>query len=160
MNGHAPAIDSPACPCWWVIKGRQQGVLPPLTIIRERGIFLDRERIQRAYTPTISSLSTASANCLRDVHNSRRQSTYDGFHQQGLFIIQSTAHIHTFISLRSAMNHNTRILTTKADARYHGFGMQSIRLLCERYGGTLSIHTDDNIFNVNILLPAGNALKA
>ena len=51
MNGHAPTVDSPACPCWWVIKGRQQGVLPPLTIIRERGIFLDRERIQRAWTP-------------------------------------------------------------------------------------------------------------
>lgn len=51
MNGHAPSVDSPTCPCWWVIKGRQQGVLPPLTIIRERGIFLDRERIQRAWTP-------------------------------------------------------------------------------------------------------------
>lgn len=23
----APAVDSPVCPCWWVIKGRQQGVL-------------------------------------------------------------------------------------------------------------------------------------
>lgn len=45
----APAVDSPACPCWWVVKGRQQGVLPPLTIIRERGIFHDRERIQRTY---------------------------------------------------------------------------------------------------------------
>ena len=32
MNGYAPAVDSPACPCWWAIKGRQQGVLPPLTI--------------------------------------------------------------------------------------------------------------------------------
>ena len=36
----------------------------------------------------------ASANCLHGIHNSRRQSTYDGFHQQGLLIIQSTAHIH------------------------------------------------------------------
>lgn len=44
-------------------------------------------------------------------------------------------------------------VTTKEDSRYHGFGMQSIRLLCERYGGTLSVHTDSNIFNVNILLP-------
>ena len=50
MNGHAPAVDSPACPCWWVIKGRQQGVLPPLTIIRERGIFHDRTRkVSRTY---------------------------------------------------------------------------------------------------------------
>lgn len=44
-------------------------------------------------------------------------------------------------------------VTTKADKQYHGFGMQSIRLLAERYGGTLSIQVDGNIFNVNILLP-------
>ena len=30
MNRHAPTVDSLACPCWWVIKGRQQGVLPPI----------------------------------------------------------------------------------------------------------------------------------
>ncbi len=30
----APAVDSPACPCWWVIKGRQPKMLPPFTIIK------------------------------------------------------------------------------------------------------------------------------
>jgi len=29
------AVDSPARLCWQAIKGRQQGVLPPRTIIRE-----------------------------------------------------------------------------------------------------------------------------
>ena len=28
-----PTVDSPDCPCWWVIKGRQQKVLPPFPII-------------------------------------------------------------------------------------------------------------------------------
>ena len=37
----APAVDSSDCPCWWVIKGRQQKVLPPFHIIEERGIFHD-----------------------------------------------------------------------------------------------------------------------
>ena len=37
----APAVDSSDCPCWWVIKGRQQKVLPPFPIIEERGIFHD-----------------------------------------------------------------------------------------------------------------------
>ena len=37
----APTVDSPVCPCWWVIKGRQQKVLPPFPIIEERGIFHD-----------------------------------------------------------------------------------------------------------------------
>ena len=34
-------VDSPDSPCWWVIKGRQQKVLPPFPIIEERGIFHD-----------------------------------------------------------------------------------------------------------------------
>ena len=41
MNGLCPPYDSPVCPCWWVIKGRQQKVLPPFPIIEERGIFHD-----------------------------------------------------------------------------------------------------------------------
>ena len=45
----APAVDSPARFRWWVIKGRQPKVLPPLTIIKERGKSHDRERVQRAY---------------------------------------------------------------------------------------------------------------
>ena len=34
---NAPTVDSPACPCWWVIKGRQPKVLPPFPIIEKRG---------------------------------------------------------------------------------------------------------------------------
>ena len=45
--------------------------------------------LRALFTPVIISRSIVSANCLRDVHNSRRQATYDGFHQQGLLIIQN-----------------------------------------------------------------------
>ena len=40
---------------------------------------------------------------------------------------------------------------TKKDKKYHGYGMQSIKMICEKYDGTLSINTKDNIFSVNIL---------
>jgi len=36
VNGLSPTVDSPVCPCWWIIKGRQQKVLPPFPIIKER----------------------------------------------------------------------------------------------------------------------------
>lgn len=42
-------------------------------------------------------------------------------------------------------------ITTKKDKNYHGYGMQSIKMICEKYNGTLSINTNDNIFSVNIL---------
>lgn len=42
-------------------------------------------------------------------------------------------------------------ITTKKDKNYHGYGTQSIKMICEKYNGTLSINTNDNIFSVNIL---------
>ena len=44
-------------------------------------------------------------------------------------------------------------LTTKSDKRYHGFGMKSIKMLAEKYGGYVSVKAEDGVFNLNILLP-------
>ena len=43
--------------------------------------------------------------------------------------------------------------TTKDDRRYHGFGMRSIRMIVEQYGGTLNMHTDDRNFVLNVVIP-------
>ena len=44
-------------------------------------------------------------------------------------------------------------VTTKPDKNYHGYGMKSVGYICSRYGGDLSIKTDNNVFNINILFP-------
>lgn len=44
-------------------------------------------------------------------------------------------------------------LTTKADKRFHGFGMQSIKMLTEKYGGDLQIQAKGGIFRLSIMLP-------
>ncbi len=43
--------------------------------------------------------------------------------------------------------------TTKADRTEHGFGMKSVLATCEKYGGEMSIRTDKNVFNLNIIFP-------
>lgn len=43
--------------------------------------------------------------------------------------------------------------TTKGDTRYHGFGMRSMRMIVERYHGTMSVKAEDGVFAVNIILP-------
>lgn len=43
--------------------------------------------------------------------------------------------------------------TSKKDKRYHGFGMKSIRMITEKYGGYLSAKADKGVFSLNILLP-------
>lgn len=44
-------------------------------------------------------------------------------------------------------------LTTKEDSNYHGFGMKSIRMLSEKYGGFFSYKVQNGIFAIDILFP-------
>lgn len=45
--------------------------------------------------------------------------------------------------------------TTKGDHRYHGYGIKSIISTSERYGGHVTIKTDDHWFVLRILIPLG-----
>lgn len=48
-------------------------------------------------------------------------------------------------------------VTTKSDKDYHGYGMRSMRYLVKKYGGDLSITTEDMLFQLNIMIPIPNA---
>lgn len=41
--------------------------------------------------------------------------------------------------------------TTKKDKRFHGYGLKSVRYVCDKYDGDLSIHADHNVFTINIM---------
>lgn len=43
--------------------------------------------------------------------------------------------------------------TTKHDRKYHGFGMLSMRHITEKYHGSMSVHTEGNLFCLDILIP-------
>ena len=46
--------------------------------------------------------------------------------------------------------------TTKTDEPgYHGYGVKSIRHIAEKYGGSLNIDTEGNIFRLLVILPSG-----
>ena len=47
-------------------------------------------------------------------------------------------------------------VTTKKDSDYHGYGMKSIKMIVEKYGGDMSLKTDKNVFNLNIIFPLAN----
>ena len=44
-------------------------------------------------------------------------------------------------------------LTTNADEENHGFGMPSIRLICEKYGGAVNTRAEKGTFYLNIMIP-------
>ncbi|EFB74978.1 ATP-binding protein [Subdoligranulum variabile] len=43
--------------------------------------------------------------------------------------------------------------TTKENKSYHGFGLRSIQLTAEKYGGEMSVHAKDHLFCVDVILP-------
>lgn len=43
--------------------------------------------------------------------------------------------------------------TSKADKTAHGFGVRSMREICERYGGTVRFGCEGGVFHVNMLIP-------
>lgn len=50
-------------------------------------------------------------------------------------------------------------VTTKKETRYHGYGIKSIQMTVEKYGGKLSISAEDQIFNLNILFPVSDVVS-
>ena len=44
-------------------------------------------------------------------------------------------------------------VTTKQDKYVHGFGVKSIRFVAEKYGGTVTLSQEDDVFSVNISIP-------
>ena len=44
-------------------------------------------------------------------------------------------------------------VSDRAESGYHGFGTKSIRFIVEQYGGNVVMGQEDDMFNVNIILP-------
>lgn len=45
--------------------------------------------------------------------------------------------------------------TTKKDENYHGYGIKSIQMIAKKYGGTMQITTEDQLFSLDIMIPCG-----
>ena len=51
-------------------------------------------------------------------------------------------------------------VTDKQDTDFHGFGMRSMRYICEKYSGALTTGWEDGIFSVDMLFPLGEDAPA
>ena len=48
-------------------------------------------------------------------------------------------------------------VTAKSDKIYHGFGLKSVKYICERYGGDFTISTEDKMFEISLLFSPDDA---
>ena len=69
--------------------------------------------------------------------------------ERGLLSIHSHNYYQGSISLEQGLP-----LTTNEDKTIHGFGVKSMTMIVEKYGGTISFQPEDGVFNLNMLFPA------
>lgn len=69
--------------------------------------------------------------------------------QGDLLIIQEDNYFDGTLTFRDGLP-----VTTKEDKNYHGFGMRSIRMIVQKYDGTLTTSVDGDVFHLNILFGA------
>lgn len=50
-------------------------------------------------------------------------------------------------------------VSSKKDSRYHGFGLKSVKMICEKYHGTLQIKTERETFAISILFILDNQTR-
>ena len=68
--------------------------------------------------------------------------------QRGMFILNS---VNNTLAIQSTKN--GRFLTSKADKAMHGFGLDNMRFVVDKYGGTMEIQTENNKFDLLVTLP-------
>ncbi len=111
----------------------------------------DGEQLGMMDTMDIYSLfGNAIDNAIEGIRDADEKNRVIGLRvgRRGSFL---TIHIENYLS------HPLRIVdglpVTSKDTDYHGFGVLSIRHVVNKYGGTMSIRTDQNLFRLDILIP-------
>lgn len=73
----------------------------------------------------------------------------------GMTVIHSENFYYGDIEMRDGLPVTSKLRADgTADTTNHGFGMQSMRLLAQRYGGSMTCKAQDGIFTLDLLLPA------
>ena len=68
--------------------------------------------------------------------------------QRGMFILNS---VNSTPPVQGTKN--GRFLTSKSDKSMHGFGLENMRFIADKYCGTMEIQTENNKFDLLVTLP-------
>ncbi|MCR5491159.1 MAG: GHKL domain-containing protein [Bacilli bacterium] len=133
-------------------------------VLREKWGYCKKHRIRMSYTGDPNAFSTVSSvdlftligNILDNAieasmklqDKSRRIISASIYHQKGI----STFRCDNFYEGEIKME-DGRFITQKGDDLNHGLGIQSIKRITKKYGGTTDIQTQNGIFVIKVAIP-------
>ena len=79
----------------------------------------------------------------------KRLITLSMYLKNQLLMIQCENYTETSLSLKP----DQLPTTTKQNAGYHGYGLKSIQQAARKYGGSMTLHAEDNWFTLQVLIP-------
>lgn len=145
-------------------SGIHTGNEPLDLILSEKGLICNRENISLACIADGEALSfmlpadiyalmgNALDNAIEatsEVHDNGHRSISVNIRRSGDMAI---VHVENYFKGERAFKDGLP-QTNKPDTYNHGFGVKSMRLITERYGGTLHAHTQGEVFHLNISMP-------
>lgn len=62
-------------------------------------------------------------------------------------------HVENYYNAAEELTFEDGLPKSGKDKNYHGFGMRSIKMICEKYGGSVCVTAEDGIFNLDMIIP-------
>lgn len=135
------------------------------TIITEKSLYCEKHNIKLTYLADVSGLGVMSdvdlyslfGNAIEnaiesviDIPDPDKRVISMSIGRRGDLI---SIHIDNYVERPPVFEHGLPV-TTKADKQYHGYGLKSIQYIAEKYGGHISVRVEDNVFELDIVIPA------
>ena len=95
-------------------------------------------------------LDNAFEEVMRIADSRRRVVVLNGMRSGGMVVIRCENPTASPLNLREGELPDT----TKSDVSSHGFGLRSIRMVAEKYGGHMTLESDGELFCISVIIPA------
>ncbi|MCD7735154.1 MAG: GHKL domain-containing protein [Clostridiales bacterium] len=134
------------------------------TVLTEKSLICERERIQWTcvadgqqldfldpvdlYTIFGNALDNAIESIKKLEEPEQRVLAVTVYGKPGMAVIQIENYYDGVLQMNQGLP-----VTTKGNSMDHGYGLKSIREIAQKYGGSLSVDTENQIFLLSVLLP-------
>ena len=132
-------------------------------VLTEKSLFCENSNIHFSYIVDGEALNFMSNTDIYSLFGNALDNSIEAslkLDNTGRVITLNIRKIKNFVSISVQNNYVGNLffddnlpITTKTDKLYHGYGLKSIKHICNKYNGNMTISYEDSVFILNILFP-------